>query len=294
MKKIKVKTPAKINLILEILCKRPDGFHEIRSIMQAVSLFDYLTITARDSDAMVISLDGNSGLIPYDRENIAFKAAEAFFKKVNIENQLINIYIEKNIPVAAGLAGGSSNAAGTLWGLNKLFGNPLSAGELHSIASILGSDVNFCLQGGTCIATSRGEVLQHLSTPDLKIVIARPKNLFISAKEAYQKYSKLAEKPETKYFERMKKAINNNSRDEISSLLNNDLEMAIFPAYPEIAQLKNVLLNLNCKNALMSGSGPSVFGIYTDNIDICPLAEVNEVFMSESINCGVTEKTYKV
>lgn len=289
MKKIRVKTPAKINLVLEILKKRPDGFHEIQSIMQAVSLFDYLDIIVQNSETRTVRLSGNSSLIPYDRENIVFKAAETFLKKARIENQQINIHIEKNIPVAAGLAGGSSNAAGILWGLNMLYGNPLGYEELHAIASTLGSDVNFCLQGGTCIATRRGEALQPISVPDLKIVIARPNPLFISAKEAYQRYSESVKKPGIKIFDRMKTAVNRNNYEEIASLLSNDLEKAIIPAYPEIERLKKSLLGLGCINTLMSGSGPSVFGIYAEDIDISSIKEEYEVFKVNTISYGIME-----
>jgi len=289
MKKIRVKTPSKINLVLEILGKRADGFHEIRSIMQAVSLFDYLNITAQTDDKQKIQLSGNSSLIPYGQENIVFKAAEKFLNKAGIENQSINIYIEKNIPVAAGLAGGSSDAAGTLWGLNTLYDNSLSNKELHAIAATLGSDVNFCLQGGTCATTSRGEVLEPLSTPDLQIVLARPKNLYISAKEAYHRYSQLTAKPETKNFSGMKNAINSNRPEEIASLLNNDLEKAILPIYPKIEKLKNILLKSGCYNTLMSGSGPTVFGIYSEKIDLKKLPEEYEVFTVNSVNYGAIE-----
>lgn len=289
MRKIRVKTPAKINLVLEIPGKRADGFHEIQSIMQAVSLFDYLEIQIQEAGERRIELGGNSALIPYDQDNIAFKAADAFLNFTGIEKQKINIYIEKNIPVAAGLAGGSSNAAGVLWGLNKLYGNPLSSQELHGIASTLGSDVNFCLQGGTCSATSRGEVLRPLSAPGLKIVIARPKELFISAKEAYQRYAALEQKPEIKHFEQMKIAVQKNDTDKIASLLNNDLESGVIPAYPEIGQLKTRLLECGCKNTLMSGSGPCVFGIYTGKIDFSGLNRGYEVFTAESINYGIIE-----
>lgn len=289
MKKIRVKTPAKINLVLEILGKRPDGFHELQSIMQAVSLFDYLGITVREGEPPSITLSGNCPLIPYNGENIAYKAVEAFLKKTCLKNRVISIHIRKNIPVAAGLAGGSSNAAGVLWGLNMLYGEPLSLQELHFLASTLGSDVNFCLQGGTCSATSRGEVISSLTTPDLKVVVAKPKNLFISAKDAYQKYSALIEKPEVGFFEKMKTALAGNNPQEIASLLENDLEKAVIPAYPEVAKTKQALIDSGCINAVMSGSGPSVFGIYTDEVDIAHLKNDYEVFKVKTVDYGVNQ-----
>lgn len=271
MKEIKIKTPAKINLVLEILGKRPDGFHELRSIMQAVSLYDYLTITV-ESGKTEIKLSGTSQLIPYDENNIVYKATELFLRQAGIKNQNIHIYIEKNIPVAAGLAGGSSDAAGTLRGLNELFDYPLSREDLHSIAAQLGSDVNFCLEGGTCLATGRGEKIEHIPTPSLKIILVKPKNLFISAKEAYQRYAQLENKPVrngAEYF--------------------NALEAAIIPAYPEIEQMKKLLLERGCKHALMSGSGPTVFGIFEGGIDLSGLPMEYEMFRLNTIWTNLPE-----
>lgn len=266
MNKINVKTPAKINLVLEILYKRPDGFHEIRSVMQAVSLYDYLTITVKPGDSS-INLSGNSELIPYDENNIVYRAAKLFFEKASLNDQQVNIYIEKNIPIAAGLAGGSSDAAGALRGLSELYDYPLSKTELHDIAAQLGSDVNFCLEGGTCIATGRGEKIEHVETPDLKLVLIKPKPLFISAKEAYQRYANLNHKP---------------MRNNASYF--NALEAAIIPAYPEIEKIKKLLLDSGCRHAMMSGSGPTVFGIYEGDIDVSGVPEGYEVFKAHSVN----------
>lgn len=285
MREIKVKTPAKINLALEILGKRPDGFHEIQSIMQAVSLFDVLTITIEDSDKEQIEISGTSSKIPYDKNNIAHKAAKLFLGHAGIENQKVKIYIEKKIPVSAGLAGGSSNAAGVLWGLNKICKNLLSDEDLHFLAAKLGSDVNFCLTGGTCAATSRGEKIKQIVAPYLNFLIIKPSNLAISAKKAYTKYAELTQKPEDKTFNRMKEAA---SEAEIASLLNNDLEKAVIPAYPEIQEVKNYLLKLGCKNVLMSGSGASVFGIYSGNAEFSVLPANWQAFKVHSIGYGVT------
>ncbi|HSA06514.1 MAG TPA: 4-(cytidine 5'-diphospho)-2-C-methyl-D-erythritol kinase [Candidatus Gastranaerophilales bacterium] len=291
MKKIKIKTPAKLNLVLEILGKRKDGFHEIRSIMQAINLFDFLSVETEDNDAEIIKISGNNPQIPYDENNIAFKAAKMFLKTADIKNQKVNIHIEKNIPVAAGLAGGSSNAAGTLWGINKLYGNPLSADQLHFLASELGSDVNFCLTGGTCQATSRGEKIQRINTPDLKFLIVKPSKLFISAKEAYQKYSGSPIKSEIKNFDTMKKVILEKTTNikTVAKLLNNDLEKAILQAYPEINKVKQLIIKAGCQNAIMSGSGPTVFGIYENDIKIDFSKDSYDVFKAVSINYGVKE-----
>jgi len=286
---IKVKTPAKINLILEILKKREDGFHDIQSIMQAVNLYDFLTIEVEkiDNDENTIELSGNSAQIPYDKTNLVYKASELFLKKADLKGFKIKIHIEKNIPVAAGLAGGSSNAAGTLWGLNKIFAGILSSLEVHSLAAQMGSDLNFCLEGGTQIATSRGEVLSKISSPNLNIVIIKPENLFISAKEAYTKYANLPQKPEIKGLKEMKKAICQNNLDKIALLLNNHLEDAIISDYPEIQEIKDYLIQKGCKNAMMSGSGPSVFGIYQDEIDLSDAKPDWNCFKAKTVDFGI-------
>jgi len=236
----------------------------------------------------IIELSGNSDQIPYDKTNLVYKAAELFLQKANLNGFKIKIYIEKNIPIAAGLAGGSSNAAGTLWGLNQLFNNILTSSEIHSLASQMGSDINFCLEGGTQVTTSRGEILSGISTPNLNIVIIKPKNLFISAKEAYTKYDKLSQKTKIKGLEEIKSAICENNSDKIALLLNNHLEESILPNYPKIQEIKGYLIQKGCKNALMSGSGPSVFGIYEDEIDLSDAKPDWECFKVKTIDAGVT------
>ena len=126
---MKVQCPAKINLTLKVTGKRPDGFHNIESIMQTISLYDYLTIDVEKSENFEINLSGNSTEIPYNEKNLVYKAVMLFIEKTNLSPYKINIYIDKNIPVAAGLAGGSTDAAGTLWGLNEIFNKPLSRKE---------------------------------------------------------------------------------------------------------------------------------------------------------------------
>lgn len=292
MKTIKVKTPAKINLTLEILKKRQDGYHNIKSVMQAVSLYDFITITVEShtNKANLIKILGNSPIIPYDKSNLAYISAEKFLNKAEISNKEINIYIEKYIPVAAGLAGGSSNAAGVLLGLNEIFENILNFESISDLASQIGADVSFCLNGGTQLTTSKGEKLEKLSpTPLLDIIIVKPVNLFISAKEAYNKYSLLDKKPETHFTESMILAIKRNNPEKIAKLLTNNLESAILKDYPEITDIKNFLLKNGCLNALMSGSGPSVYGIYNTNF-IFPKKSCIEIYKATTINHGVITK----
>ena len=238
MKQIKVKCPAKINLDLRVFpLDKKTGFHSIKSIMQTINLFDFITIKLKDGDT--ISLLGTSNEIPYDEKNICYKAAKAFFEKIN-KTYDVEIFIEKNIPVCAGLAGGSTDAAGVLYGLNKILDYPLSIDEIHQLAKELGSDLNFCLEGGTILCTGRGEILTKMPFYNFKLSLVKPKNLKISAKEAYSA------------FDSIKKESN----------MRNDLEFALLETkkYPELEFLSSLGLQ-------MSGSGPTYF-LRDKNFDV--------------------------
>ena len=252
MKSVKIKCPAKINLTLEIVNKREDGFHNIKSIMQLVDLYDYLTITIKESENPAITLSGTSQEIPYDEKNLVYKAAELFFNTAGIKAYSTDIYIEKNIPIAAGLAGGSTDAAGTLYGLNLLFNNIFSDSKLNDLCAQLGSDLNVCLRGGCVLATSRGEVIKKL--PDIKssVTLIKPKNLGISAKEAYTKYSDKEFKPQNNMTEKMLISILDG--ENINQYLYNDLEYAVFDSYSELQQIKDAY-----PQSIMSGSGSTYF-----------------------------------
>ena len=252
MKTVCVKCPAKINLTLEIVNKREDGFHNIKSVMQLVSLHDFLNIEVSPSKVNSINLLGNSPEIPYDESNLVYKATELFLNTAGLSGYEININIEKNIPVSAGLAGGSTDAAGTLYGLNKIFNSPFKNQELHILASKLGSDLNVCLEGGCLLATSRGEVISKLPVIDMPVTIIKPKNLGISAKEAYTKYSAKEIKPQNNMTEKLINALN--TGENIEKYLYNDLEYAVFDDYEELQYIKSKL-----PNSIMSGSGSAYF-----------------------------------
>ena len=239
MKSLKIICPAKINLDLKVLEKRPDGFHNIESTMQTINLYDTLTISIAESRFNEISLDGNSKDIPYDDANLVYKAAELYLKKTEIPPQRIFIHIDKKIPIAAGLAGGSTDAAGTIFGLNNLMNNILSFNDLHKLCAQLGSDINVCLEGGRLKTSGRGEIITKDKYKPLKISLIKPKNLGISAKEAYTKFSK-----------------NINDETKISTRNNyvNDLEWAIINDYPELLYIKN-----KYPNSIMTGSGSTYF-----------------------------------
>lgn len=239
LKNLKIQCPAKINLNLKITGKRPDGFHDIESIMQTISLYDYLTLKIEPSDKFSIHLTGTSSEIPYNEKNLVHKAIVLFIEKTKLSPHKILVHIEKNIPVSAGLAGGSTNAAGILKGLNVIFDEPLLKEELHELCAQLGSDLNFCLEGGRQMTSGRGEILQPLNFEEFNLALIKPFNLGISAKEAYSKFSQ-------------KKAIDENNRSNFK----NDLEWAVIEDYTELQNIKKYY-----PNATMSGSGPTYFAI---------------------------------
>lgn len=253
MSVIKVKTPAKINLTLEIVGKYPNGFHEIKSIMSTINLYDFLTFeieNSRDNKNEIV-LSGNNSKIPYNEKNLVYKATELFLQTLNITGKKIKCYIEKNIPVEAGLAGGSTNAAGTFYALNKAFENPLNEKELNELCAKLGSDLNFCLKGGCCLCEGRGEIITQLNPVNLPITLIKPKTFGISAKEAYTKFAQLENKPKPQNTNLLQNLINKNNFDE--KLMINHLEIAVINDYPILKEIKQKT------NAMMSGSGPTMF-----------------------------------
>lgn len=275
---VKIKCPAKINLTLEVVNKREDGFHNIKSIMQMISLYDYLTISTQESEALQINLSGTSEEIPYDERNLVYKAAKLFFEEAKIDNIKVCIHIEKNIPIAAGLAGGSTDAAGTIWGLNYIF-EKFNERELNELCAKLGSDLNVCLNGGCMLATSRGEITKKMPDIESNVTLIKPKKLGISAGEAYKKYSLKEIKPQNNMTEKMLIALLDG--EDIKSYLYNDLEYAVFGDYEELKTIKNIY-----PQAVMSGSGSTYFVL--ENLKELKLSEgyefINNLkFISEGV-----------
>lgn len=251
MNKIRIKCPAKINLTLEVVNRREDGFHNIKSIMQLISLYDYLNISVEESQENQIILQGTSNEIPYNEKNLVYKAADLFLKESKIKNVKITIFIEKNIPIAAGLAGGSTDGAGTIYGLNLIFDEPLSKEKMHNLCAKLGSDLNVCLEGGCLLTSSRGEKVQKLPVLDYGLTLIKPKNLGISAGEAYTKYD-LKPTEDRDYTGKMLEALK--AKSDIQHLIYNDLEYAVFDDYEELKTIKEKL-----PHSIMSGSGSTYF-----------------------------------
>ncbi|NLB52576.1 MAG: 4-(cytidine 5'-diphospho)-2-C-methyl-D-erythritol kinase [Syntrophomonadaceae bacterium] len=275
MKKLIVEAPAKINLILNILHKRNDGYHELETIMHQINLIDIISIELSGKDITVAT---NSKLIPSGQENLAYKAAALFMEKNGIKAG-VNIIIEKNIPVGAGLAGGSTDAAAVLSGLNRLFGLQLSLTTLQKMAAEIGSDVAFCLSSTTVLARGRGEKLNTVAKgPELNLVLVVPE-FQVSTAEVYQNY-KFDNKQQSPDIAAFIKAWQDCNIIEIASQLNNDLESVTTKKYHEINLIKDQLKEIGAINALMSGSGPSVFGIFPDQY-------------KAEIAANVLQKTYR-
>ncbi len=239
MKSVRVKCPAKINLNLKVLGKREDGFHNIESLMQTIDLYDYLKISVCENPKLEINLSGSSSEIPYDERNLVYKAAKLFFDKTCIDKVLVEVYIEKNIPVSAGLAGGSTNAAGMLFGLNILFDELLNENELLEMCANLGSDLNFCLKGGCMLTEGRGEILTQKDSKFYNVSLIKPMDLGISAKEAYTKFSNKKENE-----------IDLDSRNDFV----NDLEWAVLSDYSQLQKIKE-----KYPEARMTGSGSTYY-----------------------------------
>ena len=247
-------SPAKVNLFLRVLRKRADGYHDIMSLMQPISLYDEISLDIREGRGISIECDNIS--IPVDRTNLAFKAAEAFFKTTGINNKAI-IKIKKRIPVAAGLGGGSSNAATVLMALNELTSLNLSANDLAKIGLAIGSDVPFFLVGKPCLAKGRGEILEPVELPKFWYVLINP-GFPVSTQWVYRNLNL------TKNIENININISKVSENlaAIQRLLINDLEAVTLRKHYEIQELKDALLALDATGALMSGSGPTVFGVF--------------------------------
>ncbi|MDF2586704.1 MAG: 4-diphosphocytidyl-2C-methyl-D-erythritol kinase [Anaerocolumna sp.] len=261
MDTIKIKAYAKINLGLDVVRKREDGYHEVRMIMQTINLYDKLTINKNiDSTIRLIT---NLNYLPTDENNLSYKAAALMMKEYNL-NQGVTIQLDKKIPVAAGLAGGSSDAAATLWGLNRLFELNLPKDELMRLGLKLGADVPYCIMRGTALSEGIGEVLTPIKAfPRCHVLIVKPA-LSVSTKYVYENL-KLNEYTKHPDIEGILIAIKNNDLYGAVNLFGNVLESVTEKEYPIIKDIKDYMLELGAITSLMSGSGPTVFGIF-DNL----------------------------
>lgn len=254
---MRIKAAAKINLLLDILKKLDNGYHSLFMIMQSVSCFDEVEVNLTDSG--IIAIDCGDAQLKNDETNIAYKAAKAFFDYTEIKNRGLDIKIKKNIPLAAGLAGGSADGAAVIFALNRLYKANLSDNQLRQIGVKVGADVPFSLMGGTALALNIGEILAPL--PDIEkcfIVLAKP-NEAVATASAYADFDKAhnIRHPDNAS---MLEALANGQSEKAFSLVENVFEQVIdVHARPYI---KDTMRRFGCKAACMSGSGPTVFGIF--------------------------------
>ncbi|KWW12460.1 MULTISPECIES: 4-(cytidine 5'-diphospho)-2-C-methyl-D-erythritol kinase [Bacillaceae] len=254
--KLMEKAPAKINLALDVLFKRPDGYHEVEMIMTTVDLADRIEL--KEIKGNHIQILSHNRFVPDDHRNLAYQAAFILKERFGI-NKGVSITIEKNIPVAAGLAGGSSDAAATLRGLNRLWKLGLSMDELAEIGAEIGSDVSFCVYGGTALARGRGEKITHLPAPPKCWVILAKPTIGVSTADIYKRLQ--ISKMDHPDVPGMISAIKANSYQDVCDGLGNVLEQVTLQLYPEVANIKDQMKTFGADSVLMSGSGPTVFGL---------------------------------
>lgn len=254
--KLLVKAPAKINLSLDVLGKRQDGYHEVKMIMTTIDLADRLELTELAKDR--IEILSHNRYVPDDQRNLAYQAAKLLKEKFNVKKG-VSITIEKTIPVAAGLAGGSSDAAATLRGLNKLWDLGLTIDELAELGAEIGSDVSFCVYGGTAIATGRGEKIEHIKTPPSCWVILAKPHIGVSTADVYGNLK--LNRVTHPNVDKMVDVINAGDYKGICNTVGNVLEDVTFTMHPEVARIKAQMKRFGADAVLMSGSGPTVFGL---------------------------------
>jgi 4-diphosphocytidyl-2-C-methyl-D-erythritol kinase len=256
--KISIKAPAKINLTLDVLHKREDDFHEVEMVMTTIDLADRLELTLLPQKQ--IKVDCSASFVPADDRNLAYQAAKLLQDRFNIQ-QGVYIYIDKQIPVAAGLAGGSSDAAATIKGLNILWSLRLSLEEMAKLGSELGSDISFCIYGGTALATGRGEKIQRLpAPPPFWVILAKPP-IGVSTGGIYKNLTRENIQQYPRHTSRMLEAFEHRSFSEITASLGNILETVTLKQYPEVQHIKEQMARFGADGVLMSGSGPTVYAL---------------------------------
>lgn len=248
--------PAKINLTLDTLYKRDDGYHEVEMIMTTVDLNDRLTLEKRKDKKIVLKIEHL--YVPNDQRNLAYKAAKLMMTRYNLQ-QGVTITLDKAIPIAAGLAGGSSDAAATFRGMNRLFDLGLSLEVLSELAAEIGSDISFCVYGQTALCKGRGEKLTHLPKPPASWVVLAKPDISVSTADVYGALELNDE--DVVPTEDCLKALETGDYQLLVNSLGNDLEKVTIKMHPVIQSLKETMLKAGADAALMSGSGPTVYGL---------------------------------
>ena len=258
MNKIELKALGKINLGLDVLGRRENGYHDVRMVMQTLYLYDQITIVKKDTPG--IELKTNLFYLPVNENNLAYKAAKLLMDEFDIKEG-VSIYLDKHIPVAAGMAGGSSNAAAVLFGINRMFDLGLTQQELMDRGVTLGADVPYCIMRGTVLAEGIGEILTPLpALPKCYVLIAKPQ-ISVSTKLVYEKLDshEIENHPD---IDGILEGLELQDIKKVAECMGNVLEKVTVEEYPVIDQIKNVMKEEGALNAMMSGSGPTVFGIF--------------------------------
>ena len=259
MNEYRIKAYAKINLGLDVVRRLENGYHEVKMVMQTVGIYDVLDFQ-RTAGGIVITTD--SGELPTNEDNLIYKAAKLMIEKYHI-TEGVKIHLEKHIPIAAGMAGGSTDAAATLKGMNRLFDLGCTLKDLMELGVNIGADVPYCVMGGTALAEGIGEKLTPLApAPDCYVLVAKP-DINVSTKFVYENLhaDSLTCHPD---IDGMIEALRTGNLQGITDRLGNVLETVTVREYPIIEQIKELMRQEGAANALMSGSGPTVFGIYTN------------------------------
>lgn len=267
MEKLMLKSLGKINLGLDVLGRRENGYHDVRMVMQTVYLYDQITLTKTKKPG--IALETNLFFLPVDENNLAYRAAKLLMDEFQVKEG-VHISLEKHIPVAAGMAGGSSNAAAVLFGINRMFSLGLSTEELMERGVTLGADVPYCIMRGTVLAEGIGEELTPLPPmPKCYVLIAKPP-ISVSTKLVYEKLDshEIENHPD---IDGILEGLQEANLEKIASRMGNVLEKVTIEEYPVIAKIKDMMKEHGALNAMMSGSGPTVFGLF-DNKEVARAA----------------------
>ena len=286
-----LKAYAKVNLALDVLRRRPDGYHDVKMIMQNLDIYDELEfeVIARDTEDVKITLTVNKEGIPTDDRNLVYKAIAMLFEAYNIKSH-IAVNLIKNIPAEAGMAGGSTDCAAALKALNTLYDLGLSTQELMSYGVKLGADVPYCILGRTAISEGIGEILTPIKgLPPVHVLVAKPP-VNVSTKEIYTnlKANELETHPDV---DGMVEALESQNLYAIADRMENVLETVTVDMHPEIEELKTLMKEQGALNAIMSGSGPTVFGLFEDKDKVWEAAMMisdeelaPEVFITRPVN----------
>lgn len=283
MNEYQIKAFAKINLGLDVVRRLENGYHEVRMVMQTVGIYDVLSLEKTDAG---ITVTTDNGELPTDESNLIYKAARLMLEHYGISGG-VKIHLQKNIPIAAGMAGGSTDAAATLKGINRLFDLGCTLKELMKLGVSIGADVPYCVMGGTALAEGIGEMLTALTpAPDCYVLVAKP-DISVSTKYVYEHLdaASIRQHPD---IDGMVKAIEKGSLQGILERMENVLESVTVSAYPVIDTIKSRMKELGAVNSLMSGSGPTVFGIFINEETVREASErikeerlAKQVFVTE-------------